>query len=122
MMVKTAPNMESPEEKLQWIFNTFDKGLTRINCFMTEEIDFVSNNLKYFTDGGGNIDDDEVYGVVHTLFKMIGKEISDDELDEIVDDILEKVDANGDGVISEKEFIENAMKSEFLADVVKNHT
>ena len=114
--------MESPEEKLQWIFNTFDKGLTRINCFMTEEIDFVSNNLKYFTDGGGNIDDDEVYGVVHTLFKMIGKEISDDELDEIVDDILEKVDANGDGVISEKEFIENAMKSEFLADVVKNHT
>ena len=122
MMVKTAPNMESPEEKLQWIFNTFDKGLTKINCFMTEEIDFVSNNLKYFTDGGGNIDDDEVYGVVHTLFKMIGKEISDDELDEIVDDILEKVDANGDGVISEKEFIENAMKSEFLADVVKNHT
>ena len=114
--------MESPEEKLKWIFNTFDKGLTRINCFMTEEIDFVSNNLKYFTDGGGNIDDDEVYGVVHTLFKMIGKEISDDELDEIVDDILEKVDANGDGVISEKEFIENAMKSEFLADVVKNHT
>ena len=122
MMVKTAPNMESPEEKLKWIFNTFDKGLTKINCFMTEEIDFVSNNLKYFTDGGGNIDDDEVYGVVHTLFKMIGKEISDDELDEIVDDILEKVDANGDGVISEKEFIENAMKSEFLADVVKNHT
>ena len=53
---------------------------------------------------------------------MIGKEISDDEMDEIVDDILEKVDENGDGIISLKEFIENAMKSPFLAEVVNNHT
>ena len=73
-------------------------------------------------DGGGNIDDEEVYGVVLTLFKMIGKEVSDDDLDDIVDDILEKVDANGDGIISQWEFISNAMKSEFLADVIANHT
>ena len=53
---------------------------------------------------------------------MIGKEVSDDDLDDIVDDILEKVDANGDGIISQWEFISNAMKSEFLADVIANHT
>ena len=73
-------------------------------------------------DGGGQIDDDEMYGVVVTLFKMMNKEVEDEELDDIVDDILEKVDANGDGVISEAEFIHHAMKSSFLADLVNNHT
>merc|ERR1712045_57474 len=70
VMVKTAPKMEEPEEKLRWIFQSFDK------------------------DGGGQIDDDEMYGVVVTLFKMMNKEVEDEELDDIVDDILEKVDAN----------------------------
>lgn len=53
---------------------------------------------------------------------MTGKAIDDDDLDEIVDDILEKVDANGDGIISQWEFISNALKSPFLADVIENHT
>ena len=25
-MVKTAPRLDEPEEKLKWIFNAFDKG------------------------------------------------------------------------------------------------
>ena len=28
-MVKTAPNLDEPEEKLKWIFNAFDKGFKR---------------------------------------------------------------------------------------------
>ena len=33
-----------------------------------------------------------------------------------------EVDVNGDGIISQWEFISNAMKSPFLADVIENHT
>ena len=29
IMVKTAPNLDEPEEKLKWIFNAFDKGFKR---------------------------------------------------------------------------------------------
>ena len=76
-------------------------------------------------DGGGTIDDEEVYGVVITLFKFMGRDIKDDELEDledIVDDILEKVDANGDGIISQHEFVKFACKSPFLLEVLENHT
>ena len=29
-MVKTAPKMEEPEEKLRWIFQSFDKGKVNV--------------------------------------------------------------------------------------------
>ena len=77
---------------------------------------------EHTLDGGGKITDDEVYGVVITLFKMLDKEPKDDELDDIVDDILEKVDENGDGEIAEWEFVHHAMKCPFLADLIENHT
>ena len=112
-MVKTAPNLKEPEEKLRWIFQTFDKG-----C-----VDSFNKIMSSFcSDGGGKIDDDEVYGVVITLFKMLDRELNDDDLDDIVDDILEKVDENGDGEISEWEFIHHATKCSFLADLIENHT
>ena len=39
VMVKTAPKMEEPEEKLRWIFQSFDKG--RVNVEMHECILFM---------------------------------------------------------------------------------
>ena len=56
------------------------------------------------------------------LFKMLKRETEDENIDDIVDDILEKVDANGDGVISQQEFVHHAMESSFLAELIKNHT
>ena len=56
------------------------------------------------------------------LFKMLNRETEDENIDDIVDDILEKVDANGDGVISQDEFVHHAMESSFLAELIKNHT
>ena len=53
---------------------------------------------------------------------MLDKTPKGDELDDIVDDILEKVDENGDGEIAEWEFIHHAMKCPFLADLIENHT
>ena len=78
--------------------------------------------LILFIDGGGKITDEEVYGVVINLFKMLDKKPKVDELDDIVDDILEKVDENGDGEIAEWEFVHHAMKCPFLADLIENHT
>ena len=98
MMVKNAPNQDTPEEKMEWIFTAFDQ------------------------DGGGTIDVDEVYEIVIALFKMAGKDvtgdISDDEIDECVDNIIEAVDADGDGVITKEEFVQNAMNCAFIFNVV----
>ena len=98
MMVKHAPNLDSPEEKLTWIFNAFDQ------------------------DGGGSIDVDELYGIVEALFKMTGKEIDadgiEDEIDCCVDEIIEAVDTDGDEVITKEEFVQNAMKSQFILKMV----
>ena len=60
--------------------------------------------------------------MVVALFKMLNRETEDENIDDIVDDILEKVDANGDGVISQQEFVHHAMESSFLAELIKNHT
>ena len=53
---------------------------------------------------------------------MLNRETEDENIDDIVDDILEKVDANGDGVISQQEFVHHAMESSFLAELIQNHT
>ena len=53
---------------------------------------------------------------------MLNRETEDEKIDDIVDDILDKVDANGDGVISQQEFVHHAMESSFLAELIENHT
>ena len=99
-MVKNAPNLDSPEEKLDWIFTAFDQ------------------------DGGGTIDVDEVSEIVVALFKMAGKEItgllSEQEIEDCVDDIIDAVDADGDGVITKEEFVQNAMNCDFICNMVKS--
>ena len=98
MLVKNAPSLDTPEEKIEWIFTAFDQ------------------------DGGGTIDIDEVEGIVDALFKMAGKEvsgiISDEEKDDCVYSIIDAVDTDGDGVISKEEFVQNAMNSAFIFNVI----
>ena len=60
--------------------------------------------------------------MVVALFKMLNRESEEENIDDIVDDILDKVDANGDGVISQQEFVHHAMESSFLAELIENHT
>ena len=95
MLVKKASNLQTNEDKLDWIFTAFDR------------------------DGGGSIDIDEVTDVVEGLFKMSGKEGDEDEIEDIADDIMEIVDTNNDGEISKEEFLENAMKREFILNLLK---
>ena len=41
-MVKTAPRLDEPEEKLKWIFNAFDKGSNSIrqNTYLTDQVGY----------------------------------------------------------------------------------
>ena len=98
MLVKNAPKLDTPEDKLNWIFNAFDQ------------------------DGGGSIDGEECCGVVEALFRMSGKVMEGDtaktEIADCVENILAVVDVDGDGIITKQEFVENAMKSPFISNLV----
>ena len=94
MMASNCTNFTQPEEKLAWIFNVFDE------------------------DGGGSIDIDEVIKLVIGLFNMTGIEAEKEVLLACVQDILEAVDANQDGVITREEFVDNAIKSNFIRNML----
>ena len=99
----------------------FSIFLTKVSWYCFHKYCKLSH-FYILLDGSGTIDDEEVYGVVITLFKFTGRDIMDDDLEDIVDDILEKVDANGDGIITQHEFVKFALKSTFLLEVIENHT
>ena len=95
IMASDAVSLVSPKEKLNWIFNVFDK------------------------DGGGSIDHSELRDVVLGLFTMAGIKIHEDILLDRLNEMLEAIDADGDGEIEKEEFIRNAMKCRFIRDIVK---
>ena len=99
MTVKTAPKLENSGEKLTWIFNAFDE------------------------DGGGTIEHDEINKLVDAVIRMSGRwEDNEDTKEEVqlcVDEVMESIDENGDGVITREEFVENALKSEFIQEIIE---
>ena len=68
--------MTTPDQKLKWIFNVFDK------------------------DGGGSIDAEEISEMVRGLFSMSGIEVDEDEVENSTREILEAVDVDDDGDIT----------------------
>ena len=96
MLANNVTNLNTPEDKLDWIFTAFDK------------------------DGGGSIDAEEIKDIVVGLFKMAGIDEDDDLIDACVMDIRKAVDSDGDGEITKEEFVGNALKSRFLKNMLKN--
>ena len=94
MMASNCSNMTSPEDKLEWIFKVFDE------------------------DGGGFIDVDEVIKLVIGLFKMSGTIEDREVILAAVLDILNIIDVDGDGEITMEEFVNNAMKSGFIQNLL----
>ena len=94
MMASNCSNMASPEDKLEWIFKVFDE------------------------DGGGFIDVDEVIKLVIGLFKMSGGIEDKEVILACVLDIFNIIDVDGDGEITRDEFVNNAMKSGFIQNVL----
>ena len=95
MMAFNCTSLSKPEEKLNWIFNVFDE------------------------DGGGSIDIDEVIKLVIGLTNMGGVETDKEVLLACVQDIIEAVDADRDGDITREEFVNNAMKSSFIRNLLE---
>ena len=95
-MLASNVTMSSPEDKLEWIFTAFDK------------------------DGGGTIDSGEIRDIVEALFQMANIDDDEDLIVACVTDINKAVDADGDGEITQEEFVKNALKSRFLKNMLKN--
>ena len=96
VLANNVTNLNTPEDKLYWIFTAFDK------------------------DGGGTIDTEEIKDIVVGLFRMAGIDEDADLVDACVMDINKAVDADGDGEITKEEFVGNALKSRFLKNMLKN--
>ena len=94
MMASNCSNMSSPEDKLSWIFGVFDE------------------------DGSGSIDNDEVIKLVIGLFNMNGKVEDKEVILACVLDIFDVIDIDGDGEITRDEFVNNAMKSGFIQNLM----
>ena len=94
MMVKNTSSLQTPEEKLNWIFSAFDR------------------------DGSGSIDTNEIRDIVKGLLKIAAKPLMEEEITASVEEITRTIDVNNDGDISKEEFIENAMKSTIINKIV----
>ena len=70
-------------------------------------------------DGGGSIDIDEVIKIVIGLFNMNGEIKDKEEILAAVIEIMDIIDENGDGDITKDEFVNNAMKSGFIRNLVE---
>ena len=97
MLASNCTSLNETEAKLTWIFNVFDE------------------------DGGGSIDIDEVIKLVIGLTTMNGVEVEKQVLLTCVQDILEAIDGDGDGDITKEEFVNNAMKSDFIRNLLEEN-
>jgi Ca2+-binding EF-hand superfamily protein len=93
--VKSVKTIETPEEKLNWIFTAFDE------------------------DGGGSIDVEEIREIVLGCFRMAGLEEDDELLPSCVEDVRMSIDIDGDGDISKDEFVKNALNNKFISRLLK---
>ena len=94
MLAINSTGLNSTEDKLKWMFDVFDK------------------------DGGGSISAEEIDALLQGLFEMSGQDFEDNDLENVTRDIMEAIDADGDGEVTKDEFIENAMKCQFIAGML----
>ena len=94
MLAINSTGLNTTEDKLKWMFDVFDK------------------------DGGGSISSEEIDILLQGLFEMSGQEFEENDLENVTRDIMEAIDADGDGEVTKDEFIENAMKCQFIAGML----
>ena len=70
-------------------------------------------------DGGGSIDIDEVINIVIGLFNMNGEIKDKEEILAAVIEIVDIIDEDGNGEITREEFVNNAMRSGFIRNLME---
>ena len=115
MLVKTAPNSDKIEDRLGWLFNAFDDdGGGTIDH--SEVIPLIQNLLYQIPS--------KVFKIVEAVYKISNKTPTEEgtnipeEISDCVEEIIEAVDADGDGIITKEEFVANAMKSTTIAKIM----
>ena len=96
MMVKNTSSLKTPEKKLNWIFTAFDR------------------------DGVGSIDVKELRDIVVGLFIMSDNIEYEKEVKYCVKELRKAIAVDGDGTISKDEFVNIAMKSSFICNMVSD--
>ena len=94
MLAINASKVNSPETKLEWIFNVFDK------------------------DASGAIDGEEINGMLKGLYALAGIEYDDGDVKRCIKEIMGVCDDDGDGEITRNEFVRNALKSTFIRSIL----
>ena len=89
-----ASKMNSPEEKLIWIFNVFDR------------------------DSSESIDGEEIEDVLRGLFAMAEIDTDEDGVKRSKKEIVGACDDDGDGRITRDEFVKNALDSKFIQSIL----
>lgn len=84
------------QEKLVWAFNLYD------------------------LDGNGSLTELEISNVLFAIYKAKGMNEARNEVKVVVDEIFKSADDNGDGVLSEDEFVKHASSSEHIKQLVKH--
>ncbi len=97
MLAINSTNLSTPEDKLNWVFNVFDK------------------------DGGGTIDAEEISAMLEGLFQMAGAEVDEEELAAVCLEVMAAIDSDEDGEVTREEFIRNAMKSQYIAGLLSEN-
>ena len=68
----------------------------------------------------------KVFKIVEALFKISNKTSTDEhipeEISECVEEIIEAVDVDRDGIITKDEFIANALKSKIIANIINTES
>ena len=106
MLAINATSLNSPEDKLNWMFDVFDK------------------------DGGGTISSDEIKDLIMSdnfncstgitidfcsgLFEMAGQEVEEEDLDAVSKDIMSTIDEDGDGDVTKVNYLRFLYNDLFL--------
>merc|ERR1711971_462661 len=94
-LAMNCTHLTNPEDKLNWIFNVFDE------------------------DGGGSIDLEEVHKLVLSLLQLTeAGDTGEESVQACIQAIIQTMDGDGDGTISKEEFIDNALKIEFINNIL----
>ena len=94
MLAINASKMNTPEAKLKWIFNVFDR------------------------DTSGSINGEEIEAMLKGLFTMAGTEYDEDDIKRCIKEIMGVCDEDGDGEITKNEFVKNALRSIFIRSIL----
>ena len=113
-MLASNFNNTCPEDKL-------GQSKTRKMTFSSQHhFAFSDWIFKVFdADGGGSIDIDEVINIVIGLFNMNGEIKDKEEILAAVIEIVDIIDEDGNGEITRDEFVNNAMKSGFIRNLME---